>query len=75
MSLEDSILTELILRITLRPPLLASQVLTGLFLLRVNLPPFLLALQNRPPPRGERLVNQEKSIHGEEDDVEVIVHQ
>jgi len=68
MSLEDPILTELTLGITLKPPLLASQVLTELFLPQANLPPVPLAsnqqvllVQSPSHPKGERLVKQEKS--------------
>ena len=43
MSLKDPILTELTLEITLKPPLLTSQVLTELFRPQVNLPPVPLA--------------------------------
>jgi len=68
MSLEDPILAELILGITLKPPLLASQVLAELFLPQANLHPIPLAsnqqvllVQIPSHPKGERLVNQEKS--------------
>jgi len=71
MSLEDPIFTELILEITLRLPLLVSQVLVDLFLPRANLPPVprasnqqVLLLQSQTPLRGERLVNQERLTHG-----------
>ena len=68
MSLEDPILTEITLGITLEPPLLASQVSTELFLPQVNLPSVPLAsnqqvllVQGPSHPKRERLVNQEKS--------------
>ena len=68
MSLEDPILTELILRITLKPQLLASQALAELFLPQVNLPSVplgssqqVLLVQSPSHLKGERLVNQEKS--------------
>ena len=70
MSLEDPIFIELILGITLKPPLLARQALANLFLPRANLPPVSLAsnqqvllVQSQPPPRGERLVNLERLTH------------
>ena len=67
MSLEDPILTKLILGITLKPSLLASQALAELFLFQANLPPVPLTsnqqvlVQSPSHPKGERLVHQEKS--------------
>ena len=68
MRLEDHIFIELILEITLKPPLLASQALVDLFLPQASLPPVPLAsnlqvflVQSQSPPKEEWLVNQERS--------------